>query len=224
MRSLLIKELPLYYALQFAIAKHAGQKRGKLPYVTHCIDVAAQLWELGVRDISVIAAALLHDVVEDTGTPLSEINDLFGERVTQLVEWLTLPEEAQNDRERKITLGPQDFKKIPLNNPYVVSRGGTLNPQFGSVKALHWNTYETSPRGLVSYTLAVGTVVVATEDFDPDGADVRKDEKGFVLLEALNGLGPLVRWFGGGRCNVYPTMCKAVWWDDTTQKIREGIT
>lgn len=123
-----------------------------------------------------------------------------------------------------ITLGPQDFKKIPLNNQYVVSRGGVLNPQFGSVKALHWNAYETSPRGLVSYTLAVGTIVVATEDFDPDGADVRKDEKGFVLLEARGGLGPLVRWFGGGMCNVYPTMCKAVWWDDTTQKIREGIT
>lgn len=101
MRSLLIRELPLYYALQFAIVKHAGQKRGKLPYVTHCIDVAAQLLELGVRDVSVIAAALLHDVVEDTGTPLSEINNQFGERVTQLVEWLTLPEEAQNDRERK---------------------------------------------------------------------------------------------------------------------------
>jgi (p)ppGpp synthase/HD superfamily hydrolase len=90
-------------ALEKARAAHAGQVRngsGGMPYVEHPITVAARLDELGVGD-EVIAAALLHDVVEDSGTTLDELRELFGDEVAGLVGALTDDESIDSYRERK---------------------------------------------------------------------------------------------------------------------------
>lgn len=118
MSQFFIKELPLYNALQYAIVKHANQWRRKTPYVTHCIDVATRLWELGVRDDALLVAALLHDVVEDTDTPLAEIGEKFGPRVMQLVGWLTLPKDINHDWSRK--------KQYQLESMKVMDHAGVL--------------------------------------------------------------------------------------------------
>lgn len=90
-------------ALEKARAAHAGQVRngsGGMPYVEHPIAVAALLEEQGYGD-EVLAAALLHDVVEDSGTTLDEIREEFGEGVAGMVGALTDDEALDSYRERK---------------------------------------------------------------------------------------------------------------------------
>jgi len=75
-------------ALVYAARAHAGQTRKgtSIPYIAHCLAVAALALEAGGDDETAIAA-LLHDVVEDCGGPprLMEIRELFGETVARIV-------------------------------------------------------------------------------------------------------------------------------------------
>ncbi len=72
----------------FSIAQkgHLNQKRKSgEPYITHCIEVAKILKELGM-DARTIAAGLLHDIVEDTGFSIEEIKNNTNDEVAFLVE------------------------------------------------------------------------------------------------------------------------------------------
>ncbi len=76
----------------FAAQKHVFQKRRDrvTPYINHPIDVARFLTnEVGVHDISVIGAALLHDTLEDTDTTYEEIKSLYGEAIADIVAEVT---------------------------------------------------------------------------------------------------------------------------------------
>ena len=76
-------------ALDFAIEAHKEQKRKSgEPYVIHPILVASVCASIS-GDESMVIAALLHDVVEDTPITLKEIEELFGKDVAHLVEGLT---------------------------------------------------------------------------------------------------------------------------------------
>ncbi|MCY3413904.1 MAG: HD domain-containing protein [Candidatus Heimdallarchaeota archaeon] len=71
----------------FSRDRHAGQTRKNLvPYFTHPVRVSQKLKNYGTE---VIAAGLLHDVVEDTETKIDEIRSLFGEEIALLVEGVT---------------------------------------------------------------------------------------------------------------------------------------
>ena len=76
-------------AIHFSADKHRNQRRKdaeSTPYINHPIEVAGLLWRIGnVRDISVIIAALLHDLIEDTKTTPDEIASRLGERVLSMV-------------------------------------------------------------------------------------------------------------------------------------------
>ena len=71
-----------------------------MPYIEHPIAVAALLDEHGYGD-EVLAAALLHDVVEDSETTLDELREEFGDEVAGLVGALTDDESIDYYRERK---------------------------------------------------------------------------------------------------------------------------
>lgn len=91
-------------ALEQARADHAGQVRngsGGMPYVEHPMSVAALLDEHGYGDGKVLAAALLHDVVEDSETTLDELREKFGGEVAGLVGAMTDEESFDDYRERK---------------------------------------------------------------------------------------------------------------------------
>ena len=76
-------------AFKLAYKEHKGQFRASgEPYIIHPIAVADLLKEIGAS-ASVIAAGLLHDVVEDTGIPLSYIENNFGLEIKILVEGVT---------------------------------------------------------------------------------------------------------------------------------------
>jgi (p)ppGpp synthase/HD superfamily hydrolase len=90
-------------ALEQARSDHEGQVRngsGGMPYIEHPMTVAARLDEHGYRD-EVLAAALLHDVVEDSETTLDDLREKFGEGVAGLVGALTDDESIESYRERK---------------------------------------------------------------------------------------------------------------------------
>ena len=72
-------------AFVLASERHEGQqRRSGEDFILHPLGVAKILAELG-RDDTTLAAALIHDVVEDTQATLEEIRAEFGEEVTNLV-------------------------------------------------------------------------------------------------------------------------------------------
>ena len=84
-------ETPLLLrAADFAARKHRLQKRKdeeSSPYVNHPLAVAMLLAQVGgVADLEVLAAAILHDTLEDTETTPAELEAAFGRRVRTLVE------------------------------------------------------------------------------------------------------------------------------------------
>jgi (p)ppGpp synthase/HD superfamily hydrolase len=90
-------------ALQTARRAHAGQIRngsGGMPYIEHPRAVAALLAEHGYEE-PVLAAGLLHDVVEDSEITVAELHDRFGEPVAGLVAALSDDESVDDYRERK---------------------------------------------------------------------------------------------------------------------------
>jgi guanosine-3',5'-bis(diphosphate) 3'-pyrophosphohydrolase len=97
-RSALVAE-----ALDLAREAHAGQVRngsGGMAYIEHPEAVAAFLAEQGWGD-EVLAAALLHDVVEDSETTVADLQAKFGEPIAGFVASLSDDESIADYRERK---------------------------------------------------------------------------------------------------------------------------
>ena len=78
-------------AFAFATACHGDQRRPTGdPYERHLLEAVEVLAEgAGVLDRDLLVAALLHDVVEDTACTLAQVEDRFGPRVAELVDWVT---------------------------------------------------------------------------------------------------------------------------------------
>ena len=74
-------------AIAFAVKAHDGMRRKKseVPYILHPMEAAVIVGTM-TADQNLIAAAALHDVVEDAGITLEEIKEKFGQRVWELVQ------------------------------------------------------------------------------------------------------------------------------------------
>jgi (p)ppGpp synthase/HD superfamily hydrolase len=99
----------------FALADeaHSGQRRrAGDPYVSHPVEIALRLREVGVGDAAV-AAALLHDVVEDTDLGLGDVVERFGVEVGELVAALTEDPAIEPWTERKGALREQVAESGP---------------------------------------------------------------------------------------------------------------
>ena len=84
-------------AARVALSAHDGQfRRSGEPYITHPIAVATIVAELGL-DAQTVAAALLHDAVEDTGLTLEAISEAFGPGVAKVVDGVTKLDRLQFD-------------------------------------------------------------------------------------------------------------------------------
>jgi HD domain len=95
-------------ALAFAREQHKGQRRGSdaAPFILHPLEVAALLFNSGHTE-PVVAAAILHDTVEDTAVGLNDIGERFGEEVAGLVAAVTEDAEIEDPAERKAALRRQ---------------------------------------------------------------------------------------------------------------------
>jgi guanosine-3',5'-bis(diphosphate) 3'-pyrophosphohydrolase len=79
----------LYKAYNFGKKAHSGQlRKSGEPYFTHCVEVATILAEMKL-DVVTISAALLHDVVEDTGYTRNDVAKRFTEELANLVDGVT---------------------------------------------------------------------------------------------------------------------------------------
>ena len=80
------KDILLNEAVAFAARAHSGQLRKgtMLPYIVHPMEMAA-ICAGFTDDVEVLDAAALHDTVEDTGTTIRQIEELFGSRVAGIV-------------------------------------------------------------------------------------------------------------------------------------------
>src|SRR5512145_1358160 len=109
-------------AYVFSAFEHKGQVRHSgEPYLVHPLEVADQLADMKL-DVVAIAAGLLHDIVEDTDTPIERIRELFGADVAHVVEGVTklgaIPfsssEERQAENFRKMLLAMVDDIRVIL--------------------------------------------------------------------------------------------------------------
>jgi len=86
---------PVARAYEFGALAHEGQKRlSGEPYISHPVAVAQSLADMRL-DSQSITAAILHDVVEDTDTPISELEEKFGIEVATLVDGVSKLDQIQ---------------------------------------------------------------------------------------------------------------------------------
>jgi (p)ppGpp synthase/HD superfamily hydrolase len=103
-------------ARAFAIEAHKDTRYGELSYEYHLREVVAVM---GDAPEEALAAAWLHDVVEDTSVTLHDIREKFGGRVARLVDCVT-DEPGANRKERKagmykkLAAGPVQARRIKL--------------------------------------------------------------------------------------------------------------
>lgn len=99
-------------AFNLALDAHNGVKRKSgEPYILHPIEVAIIVAkEIGLGPIS-IAAALLHDVVEDSDYTLEDIERLFGEKVARIIDGLT---KMSGVFDQNISAQAENFRKLLL--------------------------------------------------------------------------------------------------------------
>lgn len=103
----------LLYAFEFSLEAHKDQlRKSGEPYFVHCLEVAKILTELKL-DSTTIAGGLLHDVAEDTGVSIVEVEEKFGSEVAQLVDGVTKISELRFDslEERQA----ENFRKMLLS-------------------------------------------------------------------------------------------------------------
>jgi (p)ppGpp synthase/HD superfamily hydrolase len=98
-----VDELPITRdALEFAAARHTGQRRlaDHAPFILHPLEVAHLLRGRDYPD-EVVAAGVLHDVIEDAGVSRAELEQRFGARVAHLVSAVSEPSAEGSYRDRK---------------------------------------------------------------------------------------------------------------------------
>lgn len=101
-------------AYRFAAEKHQGQKRlSGEPYLEHPLQTAMTLAEFQL-DPSTLAAALLHDIPEDCGLPVEEIESGFGPEIARLVDGVTKLEQVSSTASGAMVTSTQadNFKKM----------------------------------------------------------------------------------------------------------------
>lgn len=143
-------------ALRRAARAHRGhlRKASDLPYVTHPAGVALALAQAGFHDEHVLAAALLHDVVEDTPCTFDELAAEFPPRVIELVRVLTERKFERDGRRRSwldrkrehiahLAKAPREARAIALADKlhnlgsmiYDLASGEELWSRFGAAPA-----------------------------------------------------------------------------------------
>jgi len=97
-------------AFEYSARQHKNQKYGDIPYSEHLTAVFRLVADFVPYDYELHAAALLHDVLEDTPSNYSNLKSIFGERVAEIVYAVT-DELGKTRKERK----QKTFPKIKNN-------------------------------------------------------------------------------------------------------------
>lgn len=124
-------------AIVFATSAHEGQLRKgtQIPYILHPLESAAIVGTMTTND-EIIAAAVLHDVVEDTNTTVEQIKEHFGDRVAALV--------ASESEDKRENLSAESTWKIRkqetidhLKTAPIEVKMITLGDKLSNIRAIH---------------------------------------------------------------------------------------
>jgi (p)ppGpp synthase/HD superfamily hydrolase len=182
-------DLPLTRkAIRFASRLHDGQRRvsDEAPFILHPLEVAATLSTAGCPD-RVVAAGVLHDVIEDTDAVLEEIRRDFGAHVAGLVSSLTEDETIPDPVARKAALrvqvraaGPESATVFAADK---LSKARELRVRLGNLRRLDEPLPLEMERQLDHYMASLGML----EELIPEWSIVRQLR---FELEALHILPP----------------------------------
>lgn len=139
-------------AARFAIEAHSGtERRGKAyPYIVHPMEVVSIVATL-TNDPEMLAAAILHDTVEDTSVSLDRIRVLFGDRVAALVQHETAPlsddmpwHERKEAQLAQLAAAPIESKMVALGDK--LSNMRAIAQDYRVEGERLWNRFH-APRG-----------------------------------------------------------------------------
>lgn len=160
-------------AFDIAVEAHAPQRRKSgEAYIFHPIAVAKIVAKQIGLDASAIAAALLHDVVEDTGYTLADIERLFGETIARIVDGLTkiahlkkdadVSQQAENFRKMLLTLN-EDVRVIIIKIADRLHNMQTMDsmPDYKQVKIASETLYIYAP---IAHRLGLYNIKTELED------------------------------------------------------------
>ena len=127
-------------AIIFAVKAHDGMRRKKseAPYILHPMEAAVIVGTM-THDQDLIAAAALHDVVEDAGVTMEEIEEKFGKRVRELVG-----AETEDKREH---LPPEETWRVRKEESLEVLRNTDdldvlkvwLGDKLANMRSIYWD-------------------------------------------------------------------------------------
>ncbi|MFB0903119.1 MAG: HD domain-containing protein, partial [Nonlabens sp.] len=160
-------------AFDIAVEAHAPQRRKSgEAYIFHPVAVAKIVAKQIGLDATAIAAALLHDVVEDTAYTLSDIERLFGETIARIVDGLTkiahlkkdadISQQAENFRKMLLTLN-DDIRVIIIKIADRLHNMQTMDsmPDYKQVKIASETLYIYAP---IAHRLGLYNIKTELED------------------------------------------------------------
>lgn len=165
----------VFRAVEFATRAHAGQYRKgtRIPYVIHPLRVGQTLIEVDAT-AEVVAAAILHDTLEDTAVTTAEIARQFGEPVALLVQAVSEPDRrAAWEVRKRHTIASVRVASAPallilcadkLDNVRSMSRGESrLGPPF-------WERFQRPKAAQAWYYRGVSSALAERADGEPLGS------------------------------------------------------
>jgi guanosine-3',5'-bis(diphosphate) 3'-pyrophosphohydrolase len=151
---------PILEAISFAARKHVGQLRkdNTTPYIAHPLRVMTILATVfQVEDPEMLAAAALHDTIEDTVTDRDELIECFGERVAEMVTILS-KDKRKPDAQREL----EYFEGL---------RGAPIEVRLCKLADLYDNLSDAASLLPPSRSKAIANAQHALEIFSPDFPD-----------------------------------------------------
>ena len=118
-------------AVKLAVEAHSGTERRckGYPYIIHPMEAVAIVATM-TNDQEMLAAAILHDVVEDTDVTLEQIRDEFGDRVATLVQHETAPDDENLTWREKKSIQVERLAAAPIDSK-IVALGDKLSNMQG---------------------------------------------------------------------------------------------
>src|SRR5262245_22838090 len=173
-------------ALGFAAEAHRNQRRkgaSQEPYINHLIEVLELVASVEDNDMDVLVAALLHDVLEDTGTSYEKLVAMFGERVARIVrensDDMTLPKpERRRDRLAGISKKSREARLVKFADIISNLRAIAISPPAGW-SSDHRLSYLHSCRNLVDSGRGANAEIERVFD------DTAKDAEQAIRTEGL---------------------------------------
>ncbi|MFK7779263.1 MAG: HD domain-containing protein [Gimesia sp.] len=151
------------HAIRLSAVAHKSQKRKSsgIPYIAHPMSVCLILTKAGFHDETILAAAVLHDVVEDTDITFDQLTEEFSEEVVQYVKEMTEKKETSKGEKRSWHDRKQDHIEV-MRNATLGARAIELADKLHNLEAMlfdlqsentqdFWGHFGASPEEIVKY-------------------------------------------------------------------------